>query len=127
MYKYIITIIMLKISLFGFHFPSSDFPIDASSCSSSANKLKNYANDLETQEENVDNAKNALENAKSYYKMNCGSGGFYSNNEIMCGNYGIYKTRYKNAVDDYNDAIDNYNRSFSDVKYQLKAVLNNCQ
>jgi hypothetical protein len=112
---------MLKISLFGFYFSSSsDFPIDASSCSYSANQLKNYADDLETQEENVNNAKNALENAKSYYKMNCGSGGFYSNDEMMCGDYGTYKTTYKNA-------IDNYNRSFSDVKYQLKAVLNNCQ
>jgi uncharacterized protein YukE len=127
MYKYIITIIMLKISLFGFYFSSSDFPIDASSCSSSANQLKNYADDLETQEENVNNAKDALENAKSDYKMNCGSGGLYSNDEMMCRDYGTYKTTYKNAVDDYNDAIDNYNRSFSDVKDQLKAVLNNCQ
>jgi hypothetical protein len=78
MYKYIITIIMLKISLFGFYFSSSDFPIDASSCSYAAKKLKNYADDLEMQEENVNNA-------KSDYEMYCGSGGFYSNDETMCG------------------------------------------
>ena len=91
---------------------SANFSIDADDCARSAKKLKNYAEELESLEDEV-------ESAESDYESNCGSYGYYTNDEYMCGLYGTYRTSY-------NDAIDNYNSGLEEVNYALKKVIRDC-
>lgn len=135
--KIIISLCFLVVS----YLISASFPIDASSCSSSARQLKNSADDLEYKEQDVDDKESELqyaiqevENAKSNYELNCGAYGSFSKDESICGSWGMYKQSYDNAYSDYewkkreyNSAVDDYNSALSDVAYQLRRVLNSCQ
>ncbi len=122
MYKIIFGLLLSSSLIFGI-----DFPLDASYCSSSARKLKNYADELESQESDVESEENNLENAKSDYELNCGNYGSFSGDESMCGNYGMYRTSYEDALNTYNNTINDYNSALSDLQYQLKSFLRNCQ
>lgn len=103
------------------------FPIDASSCSSSAYQLKNYADDLESKESEVESAESEVEYAKSSFELNCGAYGLFANDEYACGSWGTYRTAYKNALDDYDNAVNDYNTALSEVQYYLRRTLNDCQ
>ncbi len=104
-----------------------NFPIDAYSCSSSAKKLNNYADDLEYKENELTSAESNVDSAKSDYEINCGYYGTFSKDESMCGSWGIYKSSYDEAVNDYNYKQSEYNNILSDINYALKSVLRNCQ
>lgn len=70
------------------------FPIDASSCSRSAQQLKNYADQLESKESEVKIAENEVDYTKNSFELNCADYGLFAD-EYACGSWGPIEQHIK--------------------------------